>query len=482
MLDIRPVVHALGWISCATAGVLCVPAVTDVMAGNPEWKAFVAASLGAVMLGVSMILSTGQEPGKIRFNIRQAFLITILGWVVVCFVGAVPFLSVGITFTDAVFETMSGITTTGSTVLAHLSSLPPGILLWRAILQFVGGIGIIAIAILILPRLRVGGMQMFKIESSDSSDERLFTAALTVTNLFFVYVALNILCGLYYYAYGMDAFDAATHAMATISTGGYSTHDESFAYFGDQRLHWGAIVFMISGAVPFMLYIKVVRGNLKAMVTDQQVKGFIGFLVVSSFLMAIWLIHQREIGFFDALTLTAFNITSVVTTTGFASTDYTTWGPGAVGMFLVLTFVGGCSGSTSGAIKIYRFQIVMEIVRVHIRRRFSPNRIMPLRMNGKPLPKDVPYSVLAFLTVFVATIAAFTVLLSLMGLDIVTAYSSSVTAITNTGPGIGDIVGPAGNFSTLPDGAKWILTLAMLAGRLEVLALLVAFDPAFWRD
>lgn len=480
MLNVRPVIYILGWIACAMAAVLCLPAATDAYFGNPEWEAFLLSALISVFLGGASILATQtNEPQEI--DIRQAFLVTTLGWVVVAVVAALPFLYVDIHFANAIFESVSAITTTGSTVFPDLAHLPPGILLWRGILQWIGGIGIIAVAILILPLLRVGGMQLFKIESSDTSEEKLFTALRTVVSVMSIYAGLTILCGILYSAFGMSTFDAIIHAMTTLSTGGFSTHDESFVYFKDFRLHWTGTVFMIAGALPFILYIKSLRGHVSAMITDQQVRGFIGFLCITSVLMALWLMEKKDIGFLEALTLTSFNITSVVTTTGFASDDYTAWGPGAVGVFLVLMFVGGCSGSTSGAIKIYRHQILFEIVRVHVKRLFSPNRVIPLRYNGRKLPDDVPFSVLAFLAVFVATIAIFTVLLTLMDLDIVTAYSASLTAITNVGPGLGPIVGPAGNFSSLPDAAKWLLSFAMLAGRLEVLALLVAFDPDFWR-
>jgi trk system potassium uptake protein TrkH len=376
---------------------------------------------------------------------------------------------------------MSGITTTGSTVLAGLDTLPPGILLWRALLQWIGGIGIIAIAILLLPLLRVGGMQLFRIERSEAREEKVYTASKTILFLASIYLGLTILCFFFYLAFGMTAFDAVAHAMTTLSTGGYSTHDASFAYYPVSGLHWGATLFMLAGAVPFFLYVRTVRGSLRALVTDQQVRGFILFVALVSVAMAVWLTRQRDIGFYEALTLTSFNITSIITTTGYASDDYTAWGPGAVGVFLVMMFIGGCSGSTSGAIKFYRFQIALAIVRAHVKRLISPHRVVPLRYNGRALPDDVPYSILAFLVVFIATIAVFTVLLALMGLDIVTAYSASVTAITNVGPGLGSIIGPAGNFAALPDAAKWLLTIAMLAGRLEVLALLVAFDPDFWR-
>ena len=481
LIDIRPVVQILGWLSCSVALALLVPALADYGVGNPDWHAFIVASVLAGFLGVLSVAATRTRETA-RFDIRQAFLITIFGWIVVALLGAVPFLGLGIGFTDAVFESMSGITTTGSTVLVDLDALPPGILLWRALLQWFGGIGIIGIAIMLLPLLRVGGMQLFRIERPDSSEEKIYTPGKTIFFLMSIYAALTVACAILYAAFGMTAFDAVTHAMSTLSTGGYSTHDASFAHFGNPALHWVATLFMLAGAIPFFLYVKAVRGSVTALVTDQQVRGFLAFVVVASVVMAWWLTSQRDIGFYEALTLTAFNITSIVTTTGFASDDYTAWGPGAVGVFLVLMFVGGCSGSTSGAIKIYRIQILMQIVRAHIRRLTRPHRVIPLHFNGRLLPDDVPYSILAFLVVFVATIALFTVALALLGLDIVTAYSASVTAITNVGPGLGAIIGPAGTFEPLPDTAKWILTFAMLAGRLEVLALLVALDLEFWRN
>jgi trk system potassium uptake protein TrkH len=480
MLDFRPVIYVLGWITCAMAIILCIPAVIDILHGDLEWEAFIGSGLVAAFIGGAAIV--GHRPkGRLGLDIRQAFLVTILGWIVVGVLASFPFLHVGIGITDADFESVSAITTTGSTVLTNLDNLAPGILLWRGILQWVGGIGIIAIAILILPLLRVGGMQLFKIESSDTSEEKTFNAMRTVISLVSIYFVLTFACAILYLAFGMNLFDAITHAMTTLSTGGFSNHDQSFGFFDDYRLHWTATVFMALGAVPFVLYLRMLRGKADALVIDQQVRVFIRFLIVSSVLLALWLMHQRELDFLTALTLTSFNITSIVTTTGFASEDYTTWGSGAVGAFLVLMFVGGCSGSTSGSIKIYRHIIVFNLVCIHLRRLVSPNRVIPLRFNGKKVPRDVTDSVLAFLTVFVGTIGLFTVALTFMGLDLTTAYSVSITAITNVGPGLGDVIGPSGNFSTLPDAAKWLLSFAMLAGRLEVLALLVAFDPDFWR-
>ncbi|MEQ9491892.1 MAG: TrkH family potassium uptake protein [Alphaproteobacteria bacterium] len=481
MIDLRGVVHVLGWVTGMIGLMLIVPAIVDLAYDNEDWKSFARASSLAFFIGCFIVLAT-KSTKPISFDFRQAFLLIVLGWIVVATFGAIPFLGLGISITDSFFETMSGITTTGSTILTGLDTLPPGLLLWRSILQWIGGIGIIAIAVLILPFLRVGGMQFFKIESSGTKDEKSGMTLKTLSMLFGVYCALTLLCVTTYYLLGMNGFDAANHAMSTVSTGGYSTHDASFGYFSNAGLHWAATLFMICGAVPFFLYVKAVLGDRRAMFADQQVRGFLAILGISSILMAFWLMARQDIGFFSALTLTAFNITSVVTTTGFATTDYTAWGHGAVGMFLFLMFIGGCSGSTAGSIKVYRFQVLWIYVRAHVKKLFSPNRVVVMRYNGRMLDDDVPLGVLAFLAVFIATIGVFTVILSLMELDIVTAYSASVTAITNVGPGMGDIIGPSGTFQTLPTEAKWTLIIAMLAGRLEILSLLVFFEKDFWSE
>ena len=354
MIDVRPVAHILGWISALVGFLLLMPALADLMVQNRDWIPFAMSGALAGFIGLALILST-LSSRSLTLDIRQAFLATILGWLAVSVLGAIPFLSLSIEPVDALFEAVSGVTTTGSTVLVGLDTMPPGILLWRGILQWIGGIGIIAVAVLILPLLRVGGMQLFKIESSDISPEKVASVLKTIVTLLSVYVALTTLCATFYYTFGMNGFDAITHAMATLSTGGYSTHDASFAYFSYWRLHWVATIFIVLGALPFVLYIQTLYGRPKALFKDQQVRGFIGFLLILCVLMAFWLQSVRDISFWQAFTLTSFNLTSVVTTTGFATEDYGTWGSGAMAVFLIAMFVGGCSGSTSGAIKIYRF-------------------------------------------------------------------------------------------------------------------------------
>ncbi|MDF1790573.1 MAG: TrkH family potassium uptake protein [Thalassobaculaceae bacterium] len=481
MLDLRVVAHILGWVMISIALMLTVPAGLDWVRADSDWPAFVLAAVVSALFGALMILANAM-PERPELNLRQAFVLIASGWLTVTVFGSIPFMAFGLSLTDAVFETMSGITTTGSTVLTGLDSMPEGIMLWRAMLQWIGGVGIVAVAVMILPYLRVGGMQIYKLETSVHEGEAASFTSRILFRLSAVYVGLTVLCFAAYWALGMGFFDAVTHAMATLSTGGYSTHDASFGHFQSPLLHWTGTLFMICGAIPFILFVRATQGNGRVLFKDAQVRGFLGFLAASSVLTAVWLMFQmEEVGFGRALTLTAFNITSIVTTTGFATTDYTTWGNGAIGLALLLMFVGGCSGSTSGSIKIYRYQVLWLFVRAHLKRLFSPHRVMVLRYNGATLGEDVPLSVLAFLAVFIATISVFTVVLTFFDLDLITAYSAAVTAITNVGPGLGPTIGPAGTFQSLPDPAKWILVVAMLAGRLEVLALLVFFDRDFWR-
>ncbi|NJO36896.1 MAG: TrkH family potassium uptake protein [Rhizobiales bacterium] len=449
------------------------------MSGSPDWRVFVASSFATALIGGSLTLAMRGKPGE-SLSLRSAFMLTGFAWIAFPAVAALPFLGLDISYADAFFEATSGVTTTGSTILTGLDNLPPGLLLWRAMLQWIGGVGIIVLAIVLLPFLRVAGSQLFRTESSDTSDKVEARSFVLVGRILQIYLLLTVLCTIAYASLGMSVFDAACHAMTTISTGGYSTHDASFGHYDSAALQWAGTVFMISGALPFYVYVKAVRGDFRSLLTDSQIRVLLTFLAVISIIMAVWLRHQSDIGWWQALTLTTFNITSIVTTTGFASTDYTLWGPGAVGLFMFLMFVGGCSGSTSGAIKIYRYQILLQIVRTHVKHLASPNRILSTTFNGKRLSDEVPFSILAFLAVFFATILLFTLALTFMGLDLVTAYSGSVTAITNVGPGLGPIIGPAGNFATLPDGAKWILSAAMILGRLELFTLLVMLDRDFW--
>ncbi len=481
MLQLRPVLFALGLMLCSVAAIMVLPAALELADGRDGWKVFLSAAVLTFFVGGLLVLFAYDERPT-RIGLKEGFLLTSLSWVVIAAFSAVPFAGHGLSYTDAFFESMSGLTTTGSTVLPDVERMTRGVLFWRALLQGIGGLGIIAVAIIMLPFLRVGGMQLFQTESTDRSEKvmpRAFQLTATIAGIYF---ALIILCALAYGWGGMSGFDAICHALSTVSTAGFSTRNNSFAYFESAFIEWTAIVFMILGALPFVIFIKVLRGSTSSLWQDVQVRGLVVFLVCVSLIVAVWLAATRDIAFIDAVRLSAFNVVSIVTTSGFMSDDYSRWGTFAFGLFFVLMFVGGCTGSTAGSIKIFRLQVVGMLTRSHFLHLISPNRVVTLVYNGRRLPADVPFSVVAFLAIYFATVGIFTVLYSALGLDFVTAVSASATALCNVGPGLGPIIGPAGNFYELPALAKWALTFQMLLGRLELFTVLVLFRPEFWRS
>jgi trk system potassium uptake protein TrkH len=434
----------------------------------------------ALFTGVTLlVLSASKE--VFDLTRRQAFLTTALAWTLTPAIAALPLMSANLSFIDAYFEATSALTTTGSTVMVGLDTTSPGLLLWRSLLQWVGGIGIIVIGIIVMPFLRVGGMQLFRTESSDSS-EKIFARGLDLVRwIAGIYLGLSVACAIVYGLLGMSTFDAINHAMTSIATGGFSTHDASFAYFESAGLEWAGVVFMASGALPFVAYIRTLRGRDKSLLNDIQARAFLVFLAAVIFALALTHAELNDVRFFDALRLSAFNVTSIVTTTGYASDDYQLWGPFAVGAFFILTFVGGCSGSTSGGVKMYRLQILGRVAMAHLTRLVTPTQTVVVSYGTRRVDEEVEIAILTFLCAVLISEVAITVILSWLGLDLVTALSATATCLANVGPGLGSIVGPAGNFASLPEAAKAVLSLAMILGRLEYFTLLVMLAPSFWR-
>lgn len=481
MIQLRPIIFVVGLMLCTIAAAMVLPAVVDVADRHDDWKIFFGAAVLTFFVGGLMVL-VAYDDEPVQLGIREGFLLTTVAWLALTAAAAVPFKLLGLSYADSFFEAMSGITTTGATVLVGLDKLPRGVLFWRALLQGLGGLGIIVMAILMLPFLRVGGMQLFQTENSDKSEKimpRAFELTLSIAG---VYVALMFACSVVYVVLGMTFFDAICHALTTVSTAGFSTHDESFGFFRSPSLEWACVFFMILGALPFVVFIKAIHGDRMAIWRDSQVQGFLSFVVVVSFTLAAWLILTREIAAGEAVRVAIFSVVSIVTTTGFAVEDYTAWGTFSIGLFFLLKFVGGCSGSTTGGIKIYRLQVAGMLARSHFLHLISPNRVVTLMYNKRRLPDDVPFSVVAFLAIYLATVGIFTVLLASLDLDLVTSLTASAQAVGNVGPGLGHLVGPTGNYSTLPNGAKWILSFAMLLGRLELFTVLVLFRIEFWRS
>jgi len=480
-MSTRPIGFILGFLILVFAGAMLAPLFVSLATEDGEWPAFAAGIGTCLFVGGMLILTLRSD--RIELGRRQGFALTSTVWVCLPLFGALPFVwsdRVG-TFTDAVFESVSGITTTGSTVLAGLDLMEPSLLLWRSLLQWLGGIGIIAMGIVILPFLRVGGMQIFRTESSDRSDKVVARASDFMVMLVGVYVGLSLLCAGAYALAGMTVFEAVNHAMTTISTGGYSTSDLSMGYFESAAIQWIGTFFMLAGGIPFALYIFALRGKPGRLFRNSQVLTFLSFVLAVSLGLAVYLMVTRDTSLPLALRLTAFNVTSVVTTTGYATSDYTAWGGFAGVVFYFLIFLGACSGSTSGGFKVYRVQIIYELVRTTIRRMTMPHGVFIPRYAGKEIDAEVTYSVAAFMVLFVTTILVIALALAMIGLDFETAFSGAATAVANVGPGVGDVIGPAGNFSSLPDVAKWILSAGMILGRLEIVTLAVLALPEYWR-
>lgn len=476
-----PVVRILAVLLGVLAILMIVPLGVLTLEGDPDRMAFLLSI--AVVAGSACLMWFVTHGVEILLRPRQMFILTTLSWVLVSSYASLPLIlgAPQLSFTDAVFESVSAITTTGSTVLVGIDGLSDGLKLWRGLMQWLGGIGIIVMAIAILPFLKVGGMRLFQTESSDWSDKVLPRAGGIAKASGAIYLAGTLMAMLTYWLAGMTPLDAVVHAMSSMATGGFANSDASFGVYQDRPLIlWLASFFMLCGALPFVLFIRALRDTPQVLWQDQQVRGLLGLLLV----VILGLTLYRVVGgvaFFEALTQVAFNVISVVTTTGYASDDYTQWGPLAVTTFFFITFVGGCSGSTSGGIKIFRFQIGVLMLVNQLRYLVHPSGVFAQRYNGRPLNDEVVRAVIAFSFFFFLTVAVLSLALAALGLDMVTAITGASTALTNVGPGLGEVIGPSGNFASLPDAAKWLLCVGMLMGRLEILTVLVLLMPFFWR-
>ncbi|MGC4027064.1 MAG: TrkH family potassium uptake protein [Mesorhizobium sp.] len=481
-LAIRAAIHVAAVFAMYLSAAMLIPAAIDLHYRSRDWQVFAFSAL--IMGGAATAIMLATRGAKPQPNTRFGFLLVNLLWLTLAVAGAVPFMmsSLELSFTDAFFESVSGVTTTGSTVISGLDNAPPGIIMWRSLLSFMGGLGVIALGLFLLPFLNIGGVSYFRIESSDIADrpfERFQTFALSLIG---IYTALVAVCAFCYNASGMPGFHAINHAMSTVATGGFSTHDTSFLrYANNPAILWTASIFMLIGGLPFSVMILfAVRGRYDAM-RDPQIRVYVGYTIAFALMVAIYLRSTRNISFFDALTHSTFNLISIITTTGFSSDDYLLWGPFAVACIYVATFLGGCSGSTTGGIKAYRFLILFQLMGNGVRRLIYPNMVQPVRYGDRTIDPDMQRAVVLFISSFFVLWAIFTMLLGATGLDFLSATTGALASLTNVGPGLSAQIGPMGNYADVPDAAKWICSAAMLLGRLEILSVLVIFSPVFWR-
>ncbi len=481
MRDFRSVFNIIGLLLCIEALAMLIPMIFDIFYDNSDWQIFFFTSLITFFIGLVIYFSFRHQKNKIR--VREAFFLTIISWILIAIFASLPFVysSSNLNYSNAFFESISGITTTGATVISNLDVLPQGILIWRSLLQWFGGIGIIVLALAILPTLQIGGMQLLHMEHDDPYEKTLPKVNQFVLEIFFIYLILTIICAIFYFISGMSVFDAIAHSMTTISTGGFSTHNTSLAYFNSYNIELVSILFMIVGSLPFVIYLKMTHGDWKSLINDDQIKLFFLILLLLIVITTYWLKQNYDENILYSLRITAFNITSILTGTGYTSSNYGIWGGfGLVIMFFIM-FIGGCAGSTTGGIKIFRLQLLFRGAKTQIKKLTHPHGVFITSFNGKSVGEDTFNSIMGFFFMYILTFIISTLLLSFFNLDFLTALSAAASAISNVGPGLGSIIGPTGNYDLIPVETKWILSLTMLIGRLELFTFLVLLSVSFWK-
>jgi len=481
MYDLRPVGYVIGLLVAALGATMIIPMLVDAFDQNGHWFVFVESAIITIAVGgmTAMACSNGVSD---RLSLQQTFLLTTGVWLMLPVFAAIPFL-IGPTearAVDAFFEAMSGLTTTGATVFSGLDDLPRGLLLWRSMLQWFGGVGIIVVAMVFLPELRVGGMQIFRSEAFETDGKVLPRAAQIASRISVIYVGLTVVCAFTYLMVGLSGWDAINHALTTMSTGGFSTRDASFGAFQGPA-EYVATVFMVLASLPFVRYVQMLAGSAKPILHDSQVRVYLAVNLVLIVLLSAYRIVFDDAHLESSFREASFNVTSILTGTGYASVDYQLWGAFPVVTFFFIGLIGGCAGSTCCSVKIFRYQLLFSSIRSQIRRIHSPHGIFMPRYEGRPVDEDILSSVMAFFVLFIVSMGVLSVALSATGLDFATSVSGAASAIANVGPGLGDTIGPAGNFAPLNDTAKWLLAVAMLIGRLELMAVFALFTVNFWR-
>ena len=479
MSNYKTVFFTLGLLQVILGFAMIIPVVAQLIYQEFD-SSFISSGIITVVFGVLFFLSNLDHDKKL--NLPQAFLLTALSWLSIAIFGSLPFIfsNLNLSITDSFFESMSGITTTGSTIIQDLEIAPKSILLWRAILQWLGGIGIIVMAITLMPIMNVGGMQLFKISSNDTAEKILPKSKQISIRLIIIYSILTFICAFFYKLFGMNFFDSLTHSMTTIATGGFSNYNQSIGYFDSFLIEITSMIFIILGSIPFIAYIKFLNGDKKIFFSDTQVVAFLKVTFFSIIALSIYLFFSK--GFQnESLRSVSFNVISILTGTGYVTKNFDQWGNFPLIFFLILMFIGGCAGSTACGIKIFRVQLLYRFLLNQLKKIIYPRGVFVIKYDKNIIDDKFMSSIISFIFLYIVIFFSLTAILSLTGLDFVTSISGAATSISNVGPGLGDTIGPNGNFSSLENSSKWVLSLGMILGRLELFAILVLFIPSFWR-
>lgn len=481
-MNIAPVFSILGVLLTILSATMLIPMLVDISLGYQNWFGFASAALISCFVGISLWL-TNRSKQELNLGLKEAFLLTNSAWVLSGIFGALPFLfsDLGLSFTDALFESISGITTTGSTILTTIELASPGIILWRALLQWLGGIGIIVMALAILPILSIGGMQLFKTETYEASDNAIPRARQLAGGIFGVYASLTFIWTAMLWLAGMSGFDALIHSMTTLATGGYSSKTASIGAFDSVTIELIIIFGMIAGSLPFAHYLAITRGGWRALINDPQVRWFLVLTILVVILITVDLGRSGN-SWLNSIRLASFNAVSVITGTGYGTANFALWSGFSTTMLLIMMFMGGCAGSTTCGIKMFRLQVLVSTIKVQIVRLLRPHGVVLAYYNKKPVPESVMDAVMGFFYLYILCFVFLSLFLAFTGLDFTTAFSGAATAISNVGPGLGGVIGPNGSFNPLPDMAKWAMCFGMLLGRLELFTVLVMLNPLFWRN
>ena len=480
-MNFRSVLYIIGLLISSLGCMMFIPAMFDLLNNNDEWGVFASTGIISFLMGITIILAFRNR--NIKIGSKETFLLSVLSWIFLAAISALPlYLSnLNLSYTDAFFEATSGITTTGSTILINIEDASKGILIWRSILQWLGGVGIIVMAVAALPLLHMSGFQLFFSEQAEPADKLKERVKNLAISIIIIYGVFTVICALLLNIVGMPLFDSICHAMTTIATGGYSTQNNSIGHYNSLSIEIVIILGMIMASLPFILFVKMYNNDIKSIFLDKQVRGFFLLLLLSIFIIAIWLNTKLNINFIDAIRFSAFNVISVITGTGYSTEDFSKWGGFAIGLLFIFMLVGGCTGSTTGGIKIFRIQILFKVILQQIQKVIRPHQIVKITYSKALIDDKTTLSILALIFLFIASVFIIAAILYFMGLDLLTSFSAAATSIAVVGPGLSNEIGPTGNFSLLPNQAKWVLSAAMIIGRLEFLAVLILIMPSFWK-
>ena len=480
-MNYKIVLHITGFLLILTGGFMLTGIPFSVYYGSNDISAILISALITAFIGFITWFYTRKIPKEITK--REGYIIVTVGWIAMAAFSTLPFIIHGSipSFTDAFFETMSGFTTTGGSILKDVEKLPHGLLFWRSMTHWIGGMGIIVLSLAILPILGIGGMQLYQAEVAGPSKDKLHPRVqVTAKRLWAIYVLLTGAQTILLLFGGMNLFDSLCHSFGTLATGGFSTKNLSIAYYNSPFIEYVVIFFMFLGGTNFTLHYLALHGKFKSYFSDNEFRFYSVFIIITVTLMTIYLSIVNSMHIETSFRTVSFSILSILTSTGFATTDYELWAPFSSTFFLFLLLFGACAGSTSGGIKMVRYQLLIKNIIAETKKLLHPSAVIPVRQNGKAVSNDIIAKVSAFVLLYLAIFGIGSLLLSIMGVDLKCSMGSVAACMANIGPGLG-MTGPVGNYSEIPVAGKWLLSLLMLLGRLELYTVLIILTPAFWK-